>query len=204
MMLIRKELIEIIQNQYEIYKDSEEFPSIELIDEKINLFQEKFDPNSLNINGKGLLLKMHRPLKEGEEQSLVYWLEKKDDEEFPSHFGNVSVGNAGQYRVYFSPKDDTWRNKDIKKISEEKAIELAEKNRNLLKKASDMCGNLLKDKTLENYKKFDKYIKEEVTELCNNQWMHKYLFLINPDKLSDIHSQYYLLHMLLKLGIKPE
>lgn len=205
MLLKNRELIELIKQTYKDNRNSVDFPLEEVLDQKIQLFQEKFGPDALMaVNGKELLLKLHRPKVEGEEQSLAYWLEKKNDEEFPDYFGRSAVGHAGQFRVYFSPQADSWRNKILKNISEAEAIQIAEENRDFLIKADKKCKELLKNKTFENYYNFNRFMREEIPELKNNNWFHKYLYLMNPDKLSDIHSSHYLLHMLLRMCIYPD
>ena len=181
-----------------------DLPSVEELDERLQYFREKFGYEALNINGKDLLLKLHKKFQKEEEQSLAYWLENKNDDEFPNYFGSIFVGSSGQFRVYFSPRDNCWKNKDLEKISEAEAIEIAEENRDMLITASRKCEELLNGLKLENYKKFDEFLKTNYPEFHGKQWVHKYLFLMNPNKLSDIHSSRYLLHMLLRLGIQPE
>ncbi len=203
-MLISEQLKNLLQQQYLNYQKSEEFPSEEVLIEKINYFKEKFGYNALKIDGKELLFKIHGPYREDEDQSLVYWLENKDDEEFPKYFGTSRVGHSGHYRVYFSPPDDCWKDKHLKKLSEGEAIILGEENRNNLLNASKKCGDLLNDIDLQKYREFDTFMHDNSPELHGKQWVHKYLFLMNSELLSSVHSNQYLLHMLLRLGIIPD
>ena len=203
-MIIREQIKNILQKEYQTYQKSEDFPSKEVLVEKIQYFKERFGYNGLRIDGKELLLKIHGPHREDEEQSLTYWLEQKADEEFPKYFGTSRVGHSGHYRVYFSPQDDCWKDKYLKKLSEGEAIIIAEENRDFLLKASKKCEDLLKDLNMQKYREFDKFLHEKFPELHGKQWVHKYLFLMNSELLSSIHSNRYLLHMLLRLGIIPD
>lgn len=200
-MLISNNLKDRIFKEYEAYQQKDEFRSTEFLMGKLEYFKNKFGPEALDISGRDLLMKIHRPIKPDEEQSLMYWLENKNDDEFPNYFGRITVGSSGDFRVYFSPPDNCWKNKKIQKISEQEAIRIAEENRDILIKASNDCKEMLSDLTYENYERFDLYLEENYPEAAKKQWLHKYLFLNNPDKLADIHSNRYLLHMLLRLQI---
>src|SRR5258708_13781185 len=55
-------------------------------------FRNRFGPDKLsNLDGEALLEAMHS---HGNKDSLVYWLEFKDDEEFPGRFGSIAGGRA--------------------------------------------------------------------------------------------------------------
>ncbi|MHA1250404.1 MAG: McrB family protein [Candidatus Helarchaeota archaeon] len=203
-MLINEQLKNAILQEYIVFQKSENFKTKEELEGYIQYFKEKFGDKGLKMEGKELLYKIHGPYREDEEQSLVYWLENKDDDEFPNYFGGCRVGNSGHYQVYFSPPDNCWKNKDFKKITESKAIKLAERNRDVLLEASKKCGEIIRDLDIKNYREFDNFMQKTFPELYRKQWVHKYLFLMNSEVLSPIHSKKYLLHMLLRLGIIPD
>ena len=53
-------------------------------------FRSRFGPDELaKLDGEELLDSMHAV---GTKDSLVYWLEFKNDDEFPAHFGSISGG----------------------------------------------------------------------------------------------------------------
>jgi hypothetical protein len=61
-------------------------------------FRQRFGPDKLaNLDGEVLLKKIHGPGKD----SLVYWLEFKNDEEFPAKFGSISGGSALKFGIYY-------------------------------------------------------------------------------------------------------
>src|SRR5437016_2532743 len=74
-------------------------PSPEQLKGCYTLFQSRFGPDVLGaLEGEKLLNFMHvRPNKD----ALVYWLEFKDDNEFPAHFGSISGGSALKFGLYF-------------------------------------------------------------------------------------------------------
>ena len=66
----------------------------------LGLFREKFGPDVLaGLDGEALLTKMHG---RGTKDSLVYWLEFKDDDEFPARFGGIGGGSALKFGIYQS------------------------------------------------------------------------------------------------------
>ena len=57
------------------------------------------------LGGEELLNLMHaRPSKD----SLVYWLEFKNDEEFPAKFGSIAGGSALKFGFYWRQKTGAW------------------------------------------------------------------------------------------------
>src|SRR3954469_14718600 len=55
-------------------------------------FRSRFGPDVLaGLDGEQLLETMHA---HGNRDSLVYWLEFKNDEEFPAKFGSIAGGSA--------------------------------------------------------------------------------------------------------------
>jgi 5-methylcytosine-specific restriction protein B len=60
----------------------------ELLAECYTTFRRRFGPDALaRLDGEALLdgMRLH-----GNKDSLVYWLEFKNDEEMPGHFGSIA------------------------------------------------------------------------------------------------------------------
>src|SRR6266571_4371475 len=72
-------------------------------------FRGRFGPDKLsNLDGEALLETMHS---HGNKDSLVYWLEFKDDEEFPGRFGSIA-GDSAHNSTNFEKRNwqvDYWR-----------------------------------------------------------------------------------------------
>src|SRR5438270_3968781 len=69
-------------------------------------FRSRFGPDVLaKLDGEELLETMHT---HGNRDSLVYWLEFKNDDEFPACFGSISGGSAFKFGVFRRKETGTW------------------------------------------------------------------------------------------------
>ena len=70
-------------------------------------FRERFGPDMLaSLDGEALLLAMHS---HGTRESLVYWLEFKNDDEFPSpRLGSISGGFAHKFGIFRRKETGQW------------------------------------------------------------------------------------------------
>ncbi len=90
---IERELREL---RSQLEKDGQLLPK-ETLNQYYSTFRQKFGPEVLaQIDGEELLEIMHT---HGNKDSLVYWLEFKDDEELPAKFGSIAGGSAGCGRL---------------------------------------------------------------------------------------------------------
>ena len=66
-------------------------------------FASRFGPDALaRLDGEALLGLMHLP---GNYDSVIYWLELKNDDEFPStQFGSIAGGSAHKFGIFRSSK----------------------------------------------------------------------------------------------------
>ena len=96
-------------------------------------FRKRFGPDQLKaIDGEALLELMHD---HGNHDSLVYWLEFKNDDEFPARFGSIAGGSALKFVIYRRKETSAWTTGttlDQREISLEEAIEYARKHRDQL------------------------------------------------------------------------
>ena len=106
-----------------------------------SIFRERFGPNILSgLDGESLLSFMHDL---GNRDSLVYWLEFKNDEEFNTkRFGSISGGSALKFRIFRRKETGHWqagsktnRNKP-RDIEIEEAIAIAREHRDQLVKGA--------------------------------------------------------------------
>src|SRR5690349_19347804 len=69
-------------------------------------FRNKFGPERLkNLDGEALLNTLHEF---ANRDSLAYWLEFKDDEEFPARFGSISGGSAYKFGLFRKRETGKW------------------------------------------------------------------------------------------------
>jgi 5-methylcytosine-specific restriction protein B len=88
-----------LADRYVALRDSDEVLSKAQLDTIYAAFRRRFGPEALAaLDGPALLTTMHD---HGNRDSLVYWLEFKDDEEVPApHFGSIAGGSALKFRLY--------------------------------------------------------------------------------------------------------
>jgi 5-methylcytosine-specific restriction protein B len=93
-----------------------------------------------NLDGEALLNVMHDMQNR---DSLVYWLEFKDDEEFPSpRFGSIAGGSAFKFGLFRKKETGVWTTGASQKpisLSTEQAITMARRNRDQLMRG-DQAG----------------------------------------------------------------
>lgn len=164
-------------------------------------FQNRFGPERLkSLNGEKLLEVMHA---HGSKDSLVYWLEFKNDDEFPGNiFGSIAGGSALKFGLYKSNESGTWRtgsSKAQRDITVDEAIIIAAKHRDQFVKGASIIERLPADATEANYRRLQLELEEAASDVCNLAWGHKYFHMLFPDKLDDFHSPDYQRFHLIKL-----
>src|SRR5262245_38532739 len=76
------------------------------LDQYYAAFRSRFGPEKLaGLDGEALLETMHA---HGNKDSLVYWLEFKNDDEFPARFGGIAGGSAYKFGVFRRKEPGTW------------------------------------------------------------------------------------------------
>lgn len=110
-----------------------QLPSREKLAEYYATFRGRFAPEKLRqLDGEELLNIIHA---HGNRDSLVYWLEFKNDEEFPEFFGSIAGGSALKFGIYRRKETNTWMTgspTDQKEISIDDAIKIARTHRDQL------------------------------------------------------------------------
>ena len=174
------------------------------LDEYYNTFRHNFGPEILQtLNGQDLLDKMHT---HGNHDSLVYWLEFKDDEELPARFGSIAGGSALKFGIYRSNETGEWvtgspRAKQI--LSPDEAISYAIKHRNQLIRGCEILADLPDDAGDGDYLKLQENLNKEAPDVSNFAWGHKYFCMMFPNMLDDYHNPQYQRFHLIKLLQEP-
>jgi 5-methylcytosine-specific restriction enzyme B len=131
------------------------------------LFREKFGPERLSsLDGEALLDLMHDS---SNRDSLVYWLEFKNDEEFPNRFGSIAGGSALKFGIYRRKETGNWVTGSPQKqiqLSVEQAVEIARRHRDQLLKGYELLETLPQDADNETYAQLQKDLS--VGLLCIN------------------------------------
>src|SRR5688500_11178160 len=115
-----------------------ELKSSEALAGYYSAFRQRFGPDVLRpLHGEALLSLTHETVPD----SLIYWLEFKNDDEFPAMFGSIAGGSALKYGFYRRQETGQWmtgHSSAQRVITVAEAIELAERDRQQLLAASDL------------------------------------------------------------------
>jgi len=173
-------------------------------------FAERFGPQVLaGLDGEALLKAMHGR-REGEPRCLMYWLEFKNDEEFPgSRYGGIGGGAATKFGVYQRQSDGAWATggpTTTKVIETSEAIAIARKQRDELLAGVEVLRVLPQDDISDaTYAGLQARMQAAAPELHRSGWAHKYWFLCAPDRLDDFHSpRWQRFHLFKLLQMPPD
>lgn len=97
----------IIEKCEELVSDGKIYTELEL-EQYYATFRERFGPEKLSsLDGEALLTFIHD---QGNRDSLVYWLEYKNDDEFETRrFGSIVGGSALKFRVFRRKETGHWQ-----------------------------------------------------------------------------------------------
>jgi 5-methylcytosine-specific restriction protein B len=169
-------------------------------------FRQRFGPEALSaLDGEALLEFMHD---HGNKDSLVYWLEFQNDEEFATkRFGSISGGSALKFRVFRRKETGNWQAADKhnkpKDISLEEAIEYARVHRDQLLKGVEFLDQVPEVASDDDYANLQDQMDEFAPDVSDLAWGHKYFSLLYPEKLDDYHNAQLQRFHLLKLMLLP-
>ncbi len=203
-MLLNQSITERIRAEHDRLAETGEILPEEKLAGYYRLFREKFGPERLvSLDGEALLNLMHDS---SNRDSLVYWLEFKNDEEFPMRFGSIAGGSALKFGVYRRRETGGWVTGSPQKqipLSVEQAVEIARRHRDQLLKGYKLLEALALDASNEQYAKLQNDLNEQAPDISNWSWTHKYFSLLFPDKLDDYHNPSYQRFHLLKMLQMP-
>jgi 5-methylcytosine-specific restriction protein B len=157
-----------------------------------------------SLDGEELLERMHA---HGRQDSLVYWLEFKDDDEFPTtRFGGIAGGSSLKFGVYRRRETGAWTvgsPQEQLSISVDEAIAIARKHRDQLVAGARLLDSWADDISDEAYAKLQHRIEAVAPDVQDTAWGHKYFSLLAPERLDDYHVAAYQRFHLIKLGQLP-
>jgi 5-methylcytosine-specific restriction protein B len=173
---------------------------------QLDRFRRRFDPERLRTIEPGALLQeMHE--RDGHNDSLVYWLEFKHDDEFHARwFGSILGGSAFKYGLYYSTEHGQWRTGTASSpvvLTTPQAVEVAVRQRAEILAAFDIVSSLPDDLDAPAWTTLGARIAAAAPEFGHLAFFHKLLALWEPERLDDYHSPAWQTHMLTSLGIMP-
>src|SRR2546430_3151952 len=170
-------------------------------------FRSRFGSDRLkNLDGEALLNTMHDMQ---DRDSLVYWLEFKDDEEFPSRdFGSIAGGSAFKFGLFRKKETGRWTTgspQNPEELTVEQAIEKARQHRAQLIRGIELLDKMPANGTDEDYAQLQLEMNRVAPDVSDLAWGHKYFSLIYPEKLDDFHNpDYQRFHLIKLLHLPPQ
>jgi 5-methylcytosine-specific restriction protein B len=106
-MILPENLAQKVKLLHDELDSQAQILSKDRIDDYSHTFKERFGPEKLaGMDGEVLLDIMHN---HGNPDSLVYWLEFKNDEELPGYqFGTIGGGSALKFGIYKRKETGAW------------------------------------------------------------------------------------------------
>ena len=188
--MLEKNVHKHLKRSYEQLLEQGQLPSRDKLQEYYATFRSYFSPEKLlQVDGEELLNIIHA---HGNRDSLVYWLEFKNDEEFPEFFGSIAGGSALKFGIYRRKDTGAWMTGSPtaqKEISLTEAIRIAGSHRDQLVAGAKVLEDLTSDSSDENYAKLQDRMDADAPDVSNTAWGHKYFNLLYPDKVDDFHAE---------------
>jgi 5-methylcytosine-specific restriction protein B len=181
-------------------------PSRQQLDQYYVTFRARFGPEALSgLDGEALLETMHGS---GKQDSLVYWLEFKNDEEFPAIFGSIAGGSALKFGIYRRRETGVWMTGSPqyqRELSVEEAVQIARKHRDQFIRGCEILKKLPTHASDETYRNLQEQLDRIAPDVSPTAWGHKYFSLVFPDKLDDYHAEnFQRFHLVKLLQLPPE
>jgi 5-methylcytosine-specific restriction enzyme B len=168
-------------------------------------FRARFGPDALkSLDGPALLHAMHA---HGNRESLVYWLEFKNDDEFPGQkFGSIAGGSAHKFGLFRRRETEQWVQGSVnneKNISEADAVAIASRHRDQLMAGVSLLEGVAAAADDTTYLALQGALGEQAPDICGLAWAHKYWSLLFPEKLDDYHNARWQRHHLVRVLEEP-
>jgi 5-methylcytosine-specific restriction protein B len=203
MILDERQYRKLQETHKQLY-DTGELLSRDRLEQCYGTFRERFSPSRLqSLDGEALLETMHNT---SNYDSLAYWLEFKNDEEFPAHFGSIAGGSALKFGIYRRKETGIWMTGSPQKqreLSLDEAIQVARKHRDQLVQGAELLERFPLDGDDEDYRRLQEEMIRLAPDVAETAWGHKYFCLLHPDKLEDFHVVNYQHFYLVKLLQPP-
>jgi 5-methylcytosine-specific restriction protein B len=200
-------IAEELKKLHKSLEDEGKLLSRDQLAEYYSTFRSHFGPDKLkNLDGEALLNTMHDMQNR---DSLVYWLEYKDDDEFPSiKFGSIAGGSAFKFGLFRKKETGLWTTGSPQKpqsLSIDQAITMARQNRDQLLHGIELLEQLPANGSDEDYQNLQQGMNRVASDISNLAWGHKYFHLLFPEKLDDFHNpDYQRFHLIKLLHFPPQ
>lgn len=203
--MLDERIIKDLTDRYQAMLNRGELLSRTQLDAHYATFRRRFGPEVLaNLDGEALLTAMHE---HGNRDSLVYWLEFKNDDEFPGlPFGSIAGGSALKFGLYKRNETGAWMTGSPQKqveLTVQGAVDIARRHRDQLLAGVDLLKQLPSQASDEAYAKLQVELTQVAPDVADTSWGHKYFSLLFPDRLDELHNANYQRYHLVKLLQEP-
>lgn len=196
---------ERIREKHQELQREGELLSKEELGQTYAVFREHFGPDRLReLRGRQLLEMMHE---RGNRESLMYWLEFKHDDEFPTvHFGSIGGGSAYKFGLFKKKDTGEWTSgtpKQTTTLSVDGAVQLAEQQRDQLLAGCEILDAFPSEAGLTDYEQLEASLTKAAPEVSDAVWGRKYFSLLYPTVLDDYHAPDLQRSVLFQLLLSP-
>lgn len=166
-------------------------------------FSKRFSAENLQSIPEDKLLASMFCSAEDTNESLCYWLDFYQQSR--RFYEDSWQGPSCKFGLLQRKTDGVWVGGSPGKpeeLSDEEALNEAKEIREALVGGYAILENASLD-TLDDYERLDEELKKEMGKYAAIEWVHKYFYLLFPDKLAPCHSTDMQKHILYALRIKP-
>lgn len=205
-MMLHDKLRKEIEDLHSQLSDAGELPSRDQLGRYYRTFRARFGPEQLeSLDGEALLQTMHDL---SNHDSLVYWLEFKNDDELPGIFGSIAGGSALKFGIYRRKETGAWMTgspQNQRELSVDEAVQTARKHRDQLVRGTELLAQLPEGASDADYHRLQLQMDEVAPDVGDTAWGHKYFSMLHPDKLDDYHVEpYQRFHLIKLLQVPPQ
>jgi len=191
--------------KYEELLAGGELTPIEQINQEYAKFRKRFSPDVLgSLDGEELIDTLFNVMNR---DSLPYWLEFKNDDEFNNMFGSIAGGSALKYIIFKRRIDKNWitgspQKQEILPIGA--AVEKGRAIRDAMLRGADMISRI-RSPDMSDYFALQEFLDNDSEfRLGSYGWIHKYYHMLFPDVIDTYHSTSWQKHYVLCMSQKPE
>jgi 5-methylcytosine-specific restriction protein B len=203
-MLLDPAILDDIRRRHKTMVADDSLRSPASLDRYCATFAGRFGPPALRrMDGEELLEAMHN---HSTRDSLVYWLEFKNDEEMPAVFGSIAGGSSLKFGIYRRKETGRWMRGSPtaqEELSIDAAVQIARKHRDQLVAAAEAIEHF-QAAGEGDYAALQKALDRLAPDVGDTAWGHKYFSLLFPKVLDDYHvGEYQRFHLIKLLQLPP-
>lgn len=205
-MILHTQLKAEFESLHQKLLTSGDLPSREQLARYYATFRARFAPEQLQRwDGEALLETLHN---HSNHDSLVYWLEFKNDDDLPAIFGSIAGGSALKFGIYRRKETGAWMTgspQNQRELTLPEAIEIARLHRDQLVRGAELLAAFPTEADDATYQRLQAQMDAECPDVSAKAWGHKYFSMLYPDKLDDYHAEnYQRFHLIKLLQVPPD